>query len=69
MRGLMQEVPLTIELVLARLARHTGPRQVVTGTQGESIRFTWEQIPRTAVGKYDKKLLRKRYRRRATSAA
>ena len=43
MRGLMQEVPLTIDLILGRLARHSGPRRVVTGTSGESQRFTWAQ--------------------------
>jgi acyl-CoA synthetase (AMP-forming)/AMP-acid ligase II len=44
MRGLMQEVPLTIELVLGRLERHSGPRHVVTGTREGSERFTWEEI-------------------------
>ena len=43
MRGLMQDVPLTIELILGRLPRHSGPRRVVTGTNGESERFRWAQ--------------------------
>jgi fatty-acyl-CoA synthase len=44
MRGLMQEVPLTIELVLGRLARHSAPRHVVTGASDGSERFTWLEI-------------------------
>jgi fatty-acyl-CoA synthase len=44
MQGLMQEVPLTIGIVLGRLERHAAGRAVVTGTSGESIRLTWAEI-------------------------
>jgi fatty-acyl-CoA synthase len=40
----MQEVPLTIALVLARLRRHSPERHVVTGTAEGSERFTWPEI-------------------------
>ena len=43
MRGLMQDVPLTMELVRRRLGRHSGPRAVVTGTEGEPRRSTWAE--------------------------
>jgi len=42
-RGLMQDVPLTMELVRRRLGRHSGPRAVVTGTEGEPRRSTWAE--------------------------
>jgi acyl-CoA synthetase (AMP-forming)/AMP-acid ligase II len=44
MEGLMQDVPLTIELVLARLRRHPPERGVVTGTSDGSERFTWRHV-------------------------
>ncbi len=41
----MQDVPLTMELVLERLRRHAAPRRVVTGTaEGDSIRMTWGDV-------------------------
>jgi fatty-acyl-CoA synthase len=44
MRGLMQDVPLSMELVLRRLMRHAPRRRVVTGTADGSVRMTWEEV-------------------------
>jgi fatty-acyl-CoA synthase len=48
MRGLMQQVPLTVEFVLRRAMRHAPGRAVVTGTSGESVRLSWTEVAERA---------------------
>jgi acyl-CoA synthetase (AMP-forming)/AMP-acid ligase II len=79
MRGLMQHDPLVVNRILERALTLFPRQEIVTWTRDGSSRVPkwWlpdeivfvAELPKTSVGKLDKKLLRQRFRERRPPGA